>query len=65
MLSTKDRSLNAVSMSQDFNKACQKAMTMLDEKVSHYLDRYGSASKSVQERNTVALTVDQDNVAVG
>ena len=62
ILSTEDRSLDPVSTTQDFNQACQEAMTVLDEKVSHYLDRYGSASKSVQERDTIALTVDHNKI---
>ena len=62
MLSAEDRALDPVSMPQDFNQACQEAMTMLDEKVSHYLDRYGSAAKSVQERDTVALTIDHNKI---
>ena len=37
-------------------------MTVLDKKVSHYLDRYGSASKSVQEKDTIALTVDHNKI---
>ena len=62
MLSAEDRALDPVSMPQDFNQTCQEAMTMLDEKVSHYLDRYGSAAKSVQERDTVALTIDHNKI---
>ena len=62
ILSAQERTLDPISMPQDFTQACQEAMSMLDEKVSHYEDRYGSASQSVQERDTISLTVDHDKI---
>ena len=49
-------------MPDEFNESCQEAMAILDTKMSHYEARYGTASKSVEKRDTLALTVDNDRM---
>ena len=60
--SSKNRSLNAAETPDEFMDSCREAMESLDERVSDYGDRYGSASKTVQKRDTIAFTVDHDRM---
>ena len=62
IFSDQNRSLNLIDMPDEFNESCQEAMAILDTKMSHYEDRYGTASKSVEKRDTLALTVDNDRM---
>ena len=62
IFSAQNRSLDLIDLPDEFNESCQEAMTMLDTKMSHYEDRYGAASKSVKNRDTLALTVDHDRL---
>ena len=62
IFSDKNRSLSLIDMPDEFNESCQEAMAILDTKMSHYEDRYGTASKSVEKRDTLALTVDNDRM---
>ena len=60
--SSKDRSLVATEAPDDFMDSCREAMASLDERVSDYGDRYGSASQTIKNRDTIALTVDHDRM---
>ena len=62
IFSDQNRSLSLIDMPDEFNESCQEAMAILDTKMSHYEDRYGTASKSVESRDTLALTVDNDRM---
>ena len=62
IFSDQNRSLSLIDMPDEFNESCQEAMAILDTKMSHYEDRYGTASKSVEKRDTLALTVDNDRM---
>ena len=62
IFSDQNRSLSLIDMPDEFNESCQEAMAILDTKMSHYEDRYGTVSKSVEKRDTLALTVDNDRM---
>tara|TARA_B100001758_G_scaffold39922_1_gene31014 strand:- start:5192 stop:8089 length:2898 start_codon:yes stop_codon:yes gene_type:complete len=62
IFSAQNRSLDLIDLPNEFNESCQEAMTMLDTKMSHYEDRYGAASRSVKNRDTLTLTVDHDRL---
>lgn len=56
--SAKARKLNHSQSPKDYAEACQEVIDLVEQDLSNYGDIYNSAQKSVEKRNTIAITIE-------